>query len=140
MYVSGLGSPASSVGGISDCNSWAYYINPWCWGYARSAWSQMGQFTAQAATLPTAGAPPASANPLISDPAEAATMTPQGVVDATIAAGAADQVQAVTDWAGNTSPVLGVASSGLSLMTWAAIAAGGVGAVLLFGSLRGRRR
>lgn len=42
---------------ISACNSDAYWINPFCWGYSPSAWAQMAQFASQSiTTMPVAPA------------------------------------------------------------------------------------
>jgi len=43
-----------------DCSKTAQFVlNPGCWGRSVSAWEQMAQFAASAASLPIPGAPPA---------------------------------------------------------------------------------
>jgi hypothetical protein len=72
---------------INACNSLAYFINPFCWGYSREAWSQMAQFSAQAATIPEPTPPSAVPAAYGSTAAPYTQAEYQAALDAAIAAG-----------------------------------------------------
>ena len=126
---------------ISACNSDAYWINPFCWGYSPSAWAQMAQFASQSiTTMPVAPAAIPAAYTTVAPTTDEAAQQTSDVLNAAMLQTQANNLAASQDQptvcdSGQVLADDGVTcvSTGTNWAIWAALAAAGVFAVVALG-------